>query len=237
MKNKKKIALFGVLVFFCVIWMIYHLGPTYAMKDDMTRLKDILENGAGYFCVRVYTSIYIVPFLLFIIGNMTGEDSYRVIRYGERDKIWVKSLLELFKNVFIFVFLHFLVNFIFMYFRFPWELIVESDVLIYILKFSPIVFLYYFIAGTIFMIIKTKISMWRALIVVFASSVFLYFLFENDILRFFVSYFCTIGELKEGKMDDLQVLLNYLKLFFSACIVVILGFKFYRRKEFLENEK
>lgn len=235
---KKIISSAGIIVFFMTYWMICNMQSTAYIQTDISQIYDQHGITAGYFSLRSFLALYIVPLLLYNTSVIEQEKDYIAIRYNKREKIWYMKLFNLFICNFMFTCFYFFVDIIFMLVSYHAELIISSHILIYLAIYFPVVFLFFSLIGIVFMILQIYFSNWKALVVVFLLCIVCYFFIELEVLRGWNPFFFLIllSEQIQG-MAKVDVILSYANIFFINIITVVVGLKSYNHKEFFRYEE
>lgn len=235
---KKIIISVELIAFFLMYWMICHRQGTVYNQSDFRQIYAQHSITTGYFSLRSFLALYIVPLLLFNTLMMEQEKDYLAIRYKMREKIWYRKLLNLFLCDFLFTCLYFMVDVVLMLFFYPTKLIISSRILVYLAIYFPVVFLFFLLIGIIFMALQIYFSNWRTLVFVFLLFIIAYFLMELEVLTWNPFFFLfLLSKQIQGGMVKGDVILSYVNIFFADLIAAIVGLKLYNRKEFFRYEE
>lgn len=235
---KKIVISIEITAFFLIYWMICNRQGTVYNQSDFSQIYDQHSITTGYFSLRSFLALYIVPLLLFNTLMMEQEKDYLAIRYIMREKLWYRKLLNLFICDFMFTCLYFMVDVILMLLFYPIELIISSRILVYLAIYFPVVFLFFLLIGIFFMALQIYFSNWRALVFVFLLFIVGYFLIELEVLTWNPFFFLfLLSKQIQGGMVKGDVILSYVNIFFVDLITVIVGLKLYDHKEFFQYEE
>lgn len=235
---KKIIISAGVIVFFSTYWMICNIQNVTYILPDISQIYNQHGIATGYFSLRSFLALYVVPLLLYNTLMIEQEKEFIAIRYNKREKIWYMKLFKLFICHFMFTCFYFFVDIIFMSVSYPTELIISSHILIYLVIYFPVVFLFFCFIGIVFMILQIYFSNWKALVVIFLFCIVCYFFIELEILQVWNPFFFLLLLSKQIQgMVKGDAILSYSNIFFTNIITVVVGLKLYDHKEFFRYEE
>lgn len=237
--KKLYIISIGTIAFFLIYWMICNISNVTFIQTDIGQIYDQHGITAGYFSLRSFLALYIVPLLLYNNLILEQEKDYIAIRYNTRKKIWFKKMLNLFMCNFHFTCLYFFVDVVFMLATYPIKSIISSRILIYLIIYFPVVFLFFSLISIIFMELQICFSNWKALVFVFVLCIVCYFLTEFEILQTWHPFYFLflLSKQMQGGMMKGELMLSYTTIIFFNAFFVIVGLKLYEFKEFLKYEE
>lgn len=234
MNTKKIIATIVTILYFGTYWIICSWIVNSNVSAGISQIRACHSASTGYFSLRSYFVQYIIPLLLYIILMMQEDRAYIVIRYIDRKELWKIKIRSIMKYSFHFTCIHFGMDLISMLCFYSLEDIIHSQIVLYLLFFFPNVFFYFVFFSTVFIIFHVMFSHWKALVITSGMALIYYlFMVSGVVASWDPFFFLSLLELQMYHgINETDLILAYTNFVSLDVIVIMMGLKLYRKKEF-----
>ncbi|WNB92539.1 WxPxxD family membrane protein [Bacillus sp. NEB1478] len=107
MTGKRIISIFGIILFFIIVWFI--TNSRYIGASTVQSLIIMNNSAFGYNSLKAFTLFYPVPFLFFLNYFFLFEKSYTLIRQP-REKLYIQFVFKILIMALLFSFIQMVIN-------------------------------------------------------------------------------------------------------------------------------
>lgn len=223
-----------IILYFGIFWIISGWGCCSDVQTGISQIYARHTVTTGYFSMYAYLVQYIIPLLLYITLMMQEDKAYVVIRYIDREELWMIKIFGMIQYVVYFTLIHFGVNLALLFCCYPPGEVIQSRILFYLCLFVPNVFLYFIFVATVYLMFQIVFDGWAAMVLTSGLALFQYLIMvsgpDASCNPFFFLFLLGI-QLQRG-INEADVILAYTNVFAIDVIGIMTGLKLYRRKEF-----
>jgi hypothetical protein len=242
MKIKRSIIIITTILFFVIVWFVQssNLRGISILKSANLTFYDVIvlmNNSAfGYSSIQAYSLFYTIPFIIFLNHFFLPETLINVIRGTNRDRLYLRRLIEIMLVALAFSSIHAGVNLLFTNIFFEHSLLKEMHFTS--ASFFNIwgLFLYYTTIGLMYELFKdlsNSIGLSFFLTIVVIGGLFFFEkLYMNQTwapLKDLVIY----NKLLEKKWTGEDLLYTYFRQLLIVVFFYLIGSFVYKRKDFI----